>query len=93
MPARKPTTATTKTIRRTFAVMDRQFTYEYYGKNVVKKGARLRVGNRGYGYQLLEEGLLIILGHGADEIIPRDRFHLEVEEEVVTVTKKPARRV
>ena len=87
-------TTATKTIRRTFAVMDRPFTYEYYTKTTIKKGERFRIrtGGGDYGYKLLDEGLLIILGHGADEIIPKDRFHLEAEEEVVTTTKKPARR-
>ena len=85
---------TTKTIRRTFAVMDRPFTYEYYTKTTIKKGQRFRIrtGGGDYGYKLLEEGIVLVLGHGANEVIPATHFHLEVEEEVVTTTKKPPRR-
>lgn len=87
------TEKTVKTITRTFAVMDRAYTYNYYTKNTIRKGTQFRIGGP-HGYRLLDDGLLLVLGHGADELVPRDRFHLEIEEEqqvlVTTTTRRHA---
>ena len=76
--------STDKVTTRLFAVMDKNYTYEYYAKNTVKKGERLRIRTTGgaYGHQLINEGIVLILGHGASEVIPKSHFHLE--EEVTT---------
>ena len=81
-----------KVTTRLFAVMDRDFNYEYYTKHTVEKGTRHRVGP--YGHRLTNEGFIIILGHGADQLVPKGCFHLE--EEVTTVkmvTTTETRRV
>ena len=79
-------------MKKLYIVMDEAFEYEYYNKNVIKKGARFAVGRHhegGVGV-LKEDGFVLIIGHGADVLIPRDKFHLEEVEKVV---KEVRRRV
>lgn len=73
---------TTSTKR--FAVLNKNFTYDYYGKHTIEAGARFKIGGRG-GYRLAQVGLVMTLGHGVQEIIPGDCFHIETE---VTETTK-----
>lgn len=84
----------TKTIARTFAVMDKPFRYGPMDWQVCEAGERFRIRTTGgnYGYPLYQDGFYITMGHGMGAVVPTANFHLEVEEEVVTVTKKPARR-
>lgn len=71
-----------KITTRLFAVMDRDFTYEYYRKEILEKGSRYRVGP--HGNRLTDKGFILVLGHGANEIVPKEFFHLE--EDIITVT-------
>ena len=82
----------TKVRKRTIAVLDRDFTYEFYGvKTTCHKGQAYVVGGRG-AYPLVKEGIVITLGHGYDVVIPRTHFHLEEETtETTTITKTTTR--
>ena len=83
-------TATKKITHRTklFLVMVKPFTYEYYVKHTMKVGHRMEIHPR----DLRDNGYYMIVGHGMNEIIPRDCFRLEevaikrtvIEEETIT---------
>ena len=77
----------------TFIVMNQEYVYEYYNTNVIRKGTRMRVGPRPTGSGFLQEdGFVLIIGHGADVLIPRDRFDIEdVVTETVTTTRRTRR--
>lgn len=80
-------------MKKLYIVMDEAFEYEYYNKNVIKKGARFAVGRgRGGAGVLQDDGFVLIIGHGADVLIPREKFHLEEVEKIVKV-KEVRRRV
>lgn len=85
-------TTTSKTTTRTklFLVMKKPYTYEWYGKHTYKVGYRQEINRR----DLRDNGYCMIIGHGMNEIIPRDCFRLEEvtikrtvieEEEVVSI--------
>lgn len=78
-------------MKKLYVVMDEAFEYEYYNKNVIKKGARFAVGRGGNGV-LVDDGFVLLVGHGADVLIPREKFHLEEVEKIVEV-KEVRRRV
>ncbi len=75
------TKTTTKVVR--YVELIKPFTYEFYGTNVVKVGEMYRAENR----NLSNNGYIIVLGHGMNEVIPWD--HLKVIEETIerTVTE------
>lgn len=81
---------TSKTITRHYAVLNRPFTFEFYGTFTYPAGKQFNVG-RG-GNHLVEEGMIVVAGHGADFVIPNEYFDLVVEVEVVTkkTTRRPA---
>ena len=80
-------------MKKLYIVMDEAFEYEYYNKNVIKKGARFAVGRGRDGAGVLkEDGFVLVIGHGADVLIPREKFHLEEVEKIVKV-KEIRRRV
>jgi hypothetical protein len=83
---------TTKTITRKLAVLDRDFTYAYYTTNTFKAGETFRIGGP-TGYRLCKDGIVVVLGHGATEVIPNDHFHFEVEEKVHTIATTRRRAV
>ena len=56
------------------AVMIKDFNYEYYAPCTIPAGRRLRIGSFG---RLIPEGLVFNVGHGANEVIPRDYFIIE----------------
>ena len=70
-----------------YAVMVKDFSYSYYAPSTIEAGRRLCIGRFGH---LTHEGLVFTVGHGANEIIPRDHFRLE-EEVVETVTRRSVR--
>ena len=75
---------TTKTITRTFAIMDRPF--EQMGEMSAfhrPAGDEFRIGT---GYWYIGAAGELRHRHGVYEPIPAEYFHLEVEEEVHTVT-------
>ena len=81
-----------KVTKRLYAVLDKDFTYNYYSTTTLRKGQEFRVGRR-YGYELYKEGLCFTLGHGASEMIPRSHFHLEEETELTVTTVARERKV
>lgn len=85
-------TTTSKTTTRTklFLVMEKPYTYEWYGEHTYKVGYRREIDPR----DLRDNGYYMTIGHGMNEIIPRDYFRLEEvrikrtvieEEEVVQI--------
>ena len=69
------------------AVLDRDFSYEFYGKSTFPAGSKFNLGKGKRSYRLTNEGIVIVLGHGMNEIIPNDFFHIE-ETTTTTVTSK-----
>ena len=72
-----------------FAVMDKEFSYNYYAPSVIKVGDRIPIGPMN---RLIPEGLVFVVGHGANEVIPNGYFHLE-EEVIERVEHRVVRRV
>ena len=81
-----------KITKRLYAVLDKDFTYNWYGTTTRHKGEEFRIG-RPHGYPLTEKGIVITLGHGACEVIPRSHFHLEEETELTVTTVARERKV
>ena len=86
---------TTKTITRTFAVLDKAFHYgSIGGQSTYPKGMEMRIGRGGRWY--LDENGDAVLPHGicygSALVVPAEYFHLEVEEEThaVTTTRRRA---
>lgn len=63
------------------AVLDRDFSYSFYGNCVWKSGTRFPIGGT-MGNVLTSGGLVFMLGQGREELIPEGFFH--VEEEVAS---------
>ena len=84
------TTSKTTTRTKLFLVMEKPYTYDWYGEHTYKVGYRREIDLR----DLRDNGYYMTIGHGMNEIIPRDCFRLEEvrikrtvieEEEVVPI--------
>ena len=59
-----------------YAVLDKDFQYEYYCKITMKAGERIRIGGR-QGHELKPDGLYLLIGHGVKQPVPPEYYHLE----------------
>ena len=71
----------------TTVTITKDYTFDFYGKQTIEAGRQYRVGGRG-GNTLTDEGLIIVLGHGADELIPNEFIKVKQIEETTTVTTR-----
>lgn len=73
-----------KEYRGLVAVMKHNFPYEYYGKHKVSRGSRIELGDAPHDNYYCDKGVVLILGHGANVIIPKDRINLYLSTTKVT---------
>jgi hypothetical protein len=68
-----------KKVTRQYAVITTPFTYRAYDqKQILHEGFRLKIG-RG-GYQRSKDGIVIVIGHGDQVVVPNNHFKIETEE-------------
>jgi hypothetical protein len=67
------------------ATLIKDFTYNFYGENTIPKGRQFRYGGR-TGNTMTKDGLVFILGHGADQLIPMEYLKVRTIEEITTTT-------
>ena len=64
---------TTSVKIKTFLVIEKPYTYEWYGEHTYKVGHRMEIDPR----DLRSGGYVMTIGHGMNEIIPQDHFRVE----------------
>ena len=75
------------------AILDKPYTINYYGNYTYPVGSKFTIGTRKGMNKLLEDGILVILGHGVDDVIPNEYFHIEEVTETTVTSKVISKKI